>query len=203
MSSYHRRFDGRSVDKFTEDIKFGTDMETFWMQIWVKEMKLWPEFELLSVGDYGTDNSGGLVAKPTSNADYYIKYRRHTEFYEHPLEVKWAPTSGKATFKIKDLHAYIKQNSAILLIFNTHKDTLKQVAKTSIYTHQDRILGYLPYIKWAMIHPEGIRRILNDHTHEPIPYMGHKMGLIVDPVDFHKYMVVRELRIRREEIESK
>lgn len=197
------RFDYRSLEQFTEDIKFGTNMETFWVQIWLKELKLWPEFEILSIANYGVDNDGKYVKVANSNADYYIKYHRLGEYKEHPLEIKWAPTNGKATFKINNLQAYLKQNSSILLIFNTHKDTLKQTPKTSLHTHQDKILGYLPYIKWSIIGTDGIRKILNDHTHEPIPYMGNKMGLIVDPKNFHKYMVVRDLRIRREEVEQK
>lgn len=188
------RFDNRDKEQFARDIKFGTKIESFWIGVWQKEIKLWPEFELLSIEDYGVDNTGGFVAKSNGNADYYIRYNRYGSYFEHPLEVKWAPSNDKATFKIQDLHNYVKQNASILLVYNTSEYNLKKPKDCQPTEHIETIKTCMDKIKWAIVDVASIKKILNDHTHFPVPYMGNKMGLILDPLNFKNYMTEREMR---------
>lgn len=189
-----RRFDNRTKEEFCKDIAFGTKIEAFWIKVWIEELKNWPEYKLLSVTDHGVDNSGKFVAQSNGNADFYIKYYHYGDFKEHPLEIKWAPSNDKATFKITDLNNYIKTNSSMLLIFNTSETNLKRPPSYNYQKHLDNIIDHMPQIKWGIIDPPNISRILNKHTHFPVPYMGNKMGLIVIPEDFSKYMVIRDMR---------
>lgn len=189
-----RRFDNRTKAGFSKDIKFGTEIESFWIKLWLEEVKHWPEYEILSVNDHGVDNSGGYVSKSNGNADYYIKYNHYNVYTEHPLEIKWAPANDKATFKIQDLNNYYKSEASILFIFNTCSFNLKRPSSYNHVKHIETITSYMEHIKWGIIDHNNIRKMLNSYVHFPVPYMGNKPGIIVPPADFKNFMIIREMR---------
>ena len=102
-----RRFDGRTKGEFKKDIKFTTQVESYFFERVLAVAKQTKGIWVSNPTDNGVDNSGEYLAKGnTAGADYRVDLRyKHLNEKQHPLEIKWVPTAGKFTLKENDLKA--------------------------------------------------------------------------------------------------
>ena len=193
-----RRFDHRSKDTFKKDIKFGTRIETYFWNQWLKVAEN-AGFKIEDYGDNGVDNSGEFIpsGKCTAGADYIVtmSYKGH-KCEDLPLEVKWVPTAGKLTLKENDLKAYQKEEAAILFIYNSVKCDviLKKPKDYDFDKHIKRIEGKANDIKWGIMMPEKVSELLTTYQDrfEPIWYMGNKSGIIIKQEEFSKFFNIHD-----------
>lgn len=180
------RFDGRDKDTFKKDIKYGTMLEKFWMDLVFCEMAGHKDFDgLISYCDNGVDNTGGFKKKSSGAADYKLTFAKRNYM---PLEVKWCPTKGKATFKKHDLERYVEQNASILFIYNNNEKSLKKPKDRDYKSQQKLILEHIDNIFWGVIYTPNIEFILEDEKEEKIRYMGGKQGFIIPESRFDEYV---------------
>ncbi len=108
------RFDHRSKEEFSKDIKRATLIENWLMDLWVKEMVL--RGNKIDYFDNGVDNSGEFVDIPNSSSDYKIIENGETKF----IEVKTSPIGNdkKSSFKVDALQACIRNKAEILVFYN-------------------------------------------------------------------------------------
>lgn len=184
----HRK-DYRSKQQFINDIYFTTKVESFLWNKFCNNILVGHEF---TWKNNGTDNSGKFVEKSNSNADYLLNIKIGDKYEKFLLEIKFAPSNNKATFKVLDLEAYIKQNAHILLFYNTGKNNLKKT-NSSIEEHIQFLEKHIKYIKYALISPDNIKKMLNSYQKEKIYYMGNKECIIVPSIDFDKYFTGKSL----------
>lgn len=186
-----KRFDNRSKDTFKKDIAFGTAIEKyFWAGFLDQLTKYNVAYE--NARDNGVGNDGEYVetGTNTSGADYIIDIKNGDSWYRDiPMEVKWVPTAGKLTLKKGDLKAYQKENAAILFIFNSVRDNvnLRKPKDYDFNAHINRIEGKKRDIKWGVMFPIRVTKMLENAKFEPIPYMGNKIGVIIQQNDFNSW----------------
>ena len=179
-----KRKDFRSNDTFAQDIKFTTMVEKhLWNLFCQRQLKNIPYQSL----DHGVDNDGNVVSVSNKAADYCLKYQHNNKIYTLLLEIKFAPTSSKAVFKVSDLESYIQQNANILLFYNTGSENLKKPKDYQLDTHLAKINNNLPYLYYTIIDPATIQRLLSYYQAEPIYFMGGKPGIIMPQSDFNKF----------------
>lgn len=184
------RRDHRSLETFKKDIAFGTKLETFWFQIFLEQLRLDNNVELISYEDYGADNRGQYLKKANSNADYKIHYKTQGREYQLLLEVKFCPTRGKATFKVSNLTEYIKQRATILLIYNVGMVDLRQPKDYDLQRHMKLIKENIDDIRWGLISYESLSEMLTYPITQPY-YMGKKDCVIIPYSDFNKFLEER------------
>lgn len=191
------RFDHRSQKTFKMDVKFGTQLETYFFNNWLNVVE---KLGIMKVTDYknnGCDNSGEFIASGnTAGADYRISgYTIGTNLNidNEPLEVKWVPTAGKFTLKVNDVRAYIQEQASILFIYNTVKDDvdLKKPKDYNLDSLIQRIRSKAKDIKWGILWSQNLVRLyrhaLDNNMVKPISYMGGKKGFVIKQSDFGKW----------------
>ena len=185
------RFDNRDKKQFKKDIKFGTLME----QYWIERFKESANFYIQEIRNNGADNSGEFIesGKSTFGADYYL-----TGDYNGPLEVKWAPTFGKITLKIKDIRAYKKEKAGILFVLPAKKldVDLRKPKDHDFEKHIKRIEQHLTDIRWGIMMPQEVASLeeKNKERIKPIKYMGNKMGIIIPESEFYQYFTLNKFK---------
>lgn len=184
------RKDYRTNQQFEQDIYFSTKIEGF---LWKTFCERVLKNNTYITENYGVDNSGKVVAKSSSNADYRLKLTIDNTLYDLLLEIKFGPNSNKLTFKVQDLKAYITQNANILLFYNTGKVNLKKPQNYNIEEHIKLIENNLKYIKYTILSPDILQTILDTYVHEKIYYMGNKLSIIVPAIDYSKLFTERQL----------
>lgn len=185
------RRDYRSLETFKKDITFGTKLESFWFNLFLKELKSDKGIELLSYEDYGVNNRGEYLDYANGNADYKIHYKTQNKEYNLLVEIKFCPTFGKATFKTKNLQAYIQQKASILLIYNIGKVDLRQPKDYNLQKHIELISDNIEDIRWGLISYESLGNILLTYPITKPFYMGKKECVILPYEDFKKYLFER------------
>ena len=108
-----KRKDKRTWQEFIEDIKKGTLKEENSMYKFTKDMK--GRGHIVRFRDNGIDNTGNIIIAGvvTGVADYKISIDGKSW---QKWDIKNNPkTNEKMTFKVKDLHRYVKQNSYMLV----------------------------------------------------------------------------------------
>lgn len=178
-----KRFDNRSKATFKKDIAFGTAIERYWWHGFLAQLEKY-SVEYANPRDHGVGNDGEYVetGTNTAGADYIIDIRRGETWHrDMPMEVKWVPTAGKLTLKKNDLKAYANENAAILFIYNSVRDNvdLRKPKDYDLDRHLGRIEAKKPDIKWGVMFPHKVQRVLDTAFFEPIPYMGNKQGIII------------------------
>lgn len=193
------RFDNRSKGTFMKDIKFGTAMETYLFNQWLKVSKS-QGFKVIHYNN-GVDNDGEYVEEGvnTAGADYKVHMEYQNKSINNlPLEVKWVPTSGKLTLKLNDLKAYQKEKAAILFILNMGKARLKKPSDYDIDKHIKRIEEASKDIYWGIMMPDKVSSILTlNHRFEQISYMGGKIGIVIEEFEYPKYMNLRKFQVEK------
>jgi hypothetical protein len=187
------RFDNRSVDEFKKHIKFSTLLENYFFTRWVKSCERLDHVRIENPRDNGVDNTGEFIEKgKTSGADYMVNFNyRGVEIKDMPLEVKWVPTYGKLTLKIGDLKAYIRENAAILFIYNAKKSKIDLRIPKKDYNF-DKHIGLIESVenqlKWGVMIPQNVKNLLDfaikyDKV-KNINYMGGKPGIVINQNEF-------------------
>lgn len=185
------RFDSRDKNQFKKDIKFGTMME----QYWIDRFRESANFHIEKIIDNGADNTGEFIenGKSTFGADYYV-----VGDYTGPLEVKWAPTFGKITLKIKDIRAYKKEKAGILFILPAKKidEDLRKPKDHNFAKHIQKIEKHLTNLRWGIMMPQEVRTLeeKNKDRIKPIKYMGNKMGIIIPESEFYQYFTLHKFK---------
>lgn len=188
-----RRFDYRSKETFKKDIKFSTLLEGYFFDEWTNRVSRTSDYILESYGDNGVNNSGEFIAsgQSTIGADFIVTMSKGETRYENlPLEMKWVPTAGKFTLKKNDLKAYLKEEAAILFIYNTKNCgiDMRKPKDYNLDNHIIRIKKKSKDIKWGIMMPEVIDKILGlTDRFRPIPYMGMKTGIQIKSSEFDKF----------------
>lgn len=191
-----KRFDNRSKDTFKKDIAFGTAVEKYFWDGFLDQLTKY-NVSYKNARDNGVGNDGEYVetGTNTAGADYIIDILRGEEWYENiPMEVKWVPTAGKLTLKQADLKAYAKEKAAILFIYNSVRDNvnLRKPKDYDMEAHVARIEGKKRDIRWGVMFPTRVEKVLQSGNFEPIPYMGNKIGVIIQQRDFSSLFKVNK-----------
>ena len=186
-----KRFDNRSKDTFKKDIAFGTAIEKYFWAGFLDQLTKY-NVEYANARDNGVGNDGEYVetGTNTAGADYIIDIKHGEEWKRNiPMEVKWVPTAGKLTLKKADLKAYRAENAAILFIFNSVRDNvnLRKPSDYDLDAHIKRIEGKRHHLRWGVMFPNRVQRVLDNANFEPIPYMGNKIGVIIKQGDFNNW----------------
>lgn len=191
-----KRFDNRSVDTFKKDIKFGTQLETYFFREWIGQTLNDNFLHITDWSNNGCDNSGEFIAKGnTGGADYrisgkmnYLDMPRAKTFKDWPLEIKWVPTAGKLTLKEADLRAYVKEGASILFIYNTGKANLRKPKDYNLDAHIKRIEENAKDLRWGIMWKDTVKQFYKEckygQVFKPISYMGNKSGVIVESKNF-------------------
>lgn len=197
------RFDNRSVSVFKKDIKFSTQLESYFFNRWVNLCNNLNHVSISNPRDNGVDNTGGFIESgKTSGADYMIDLSyENINIQDMPIEIKWVPTYGKLTLKEGDLKAYVKENAAILFVYLCKKIDLdlRMPKNYNLKSHIKTIESVSEHMRWAIMTPDNVKNFLN-HAREnnllkSIPYMGYKMGVVLKQSEFQNWF--------REELWSK
>lgn len=179
MTRRDQRFDSRTREQFTEDIRVYTRREGKLFSLFVEELKflgLDPR-----VSDHGVDNSGDFVEKPTRAADFRVTFGG-----QHYLcELKIAPSKKYATFKIEDLRSYIRQGAYILLFLSP-----RQFLDRS----EESLSREREFLLWDLVSPDIIARILAERPHFHFAGLGGKLSVQVPQKEFSTYFNFRPLR---------
>src|SRR5688572_22270451 len=146
----HRK-DFRSTETFKKDIKFSTNLESFWWSVFMNQVEKHFNFSSVSYESYGVDNTGELVKKSNHNADYKLCFEHDNKKHEILMEIKFAPSGTKSTFKVADLQAYIKQNAHILLFYNIGNKDLKKPKNYELTEHINKIVSEFNNIRYGVI----------------------------------------------------
>jgi hypothetical protein len=190
------RFDNRTKDTFKKDISFGTKVETYFFQRWIKSVEN-KGFKVPEWDHNGVCNDGKFISKgKTSGADYRVTFDAY-ELEDEPLEVKWVPTAGKFTLKVGDLKAYIREGASILFIYNSCEET-KNLRKPKDYDfdkHVKLIEKYNDCLKWGILLSRDVEILLNGLSGRirNIPYMGNKPGIILESDEFCDWFIEETL----------
>ena len=194
-----KRYDNRTQGTFKKDIKFGTMMEKYFFNKWVELCNSRDDIIITNWNDNGIGNDGEYVktGTNTSGADYIADLNYEGVQYDNlPIEVKWVPTAGKFTLKVNDLKAYIKEDAAILFIYNSKSPTLRKPTDYNFEKHIKRIESVADQLKWCIMFPETVEVFLDFHRHqgkiENIPYMGNKPGIILKQENFDLWFTVKD-----------
>jgi len=183
-----KRFDNRSKDTFKKDISFGTAIEKyFWTGFLDQLDKYNVSYENASDNGVGNDGEYVETGTNTAGADYIIDIKNGDNWNRNvPMEVKWVPTAGKLTLKKADLQSYVREGAAILFIYNSVRDIvdLRKPKDYNLDAHIKRIEYKKHDIKWGVMFPHRVKKVLETAHFEPIPYMGNKIGVIIKQRDF-------------------
>ena len=188
-----KRFDNRSKDDFKKHIKFTTQVEKYFFNKWLEICRDRSDIIIYNWQDNGIGNDGEYVATGTntSGADYIVDMNYDGSHTNLPLEMKWVPTAGKFTLKVNDLKAYIKEEAAILFIYNAeHCGTNLRTPKHYDIDRYIKLLESKQHqFKWGIMWPHNVEAILEDFKSagrvKKIAYMGHKSGIIIDQEEFN------------------
>lgn len=190
------RWDNRSVNTFKRDIKFGTQLETYFFREWIDQNLDNPHLQITDWSNNGCDNNGDFISTgSTFGADYkitgvmnYMDMPRKKEMVDWPVEVKWVPTAGKLTLKEADLKAYAKENASILFIYNTGKANLRKPKDYNLDIHIQRIESNAKDIRWGMMWRDSVKKFYREckrgQVFKPISYMGNKSGVVIESKNF-------------------
>lgn len=194
------RFDNRTVNTFKKDIKFGTMLEKWLWEEWLKVTT----DEIWHWENNGCDNDGEFIAQGnTSGADYMVSGTlfvkpEDQEVTKHPLEIKWVPTAGKFTLKEHDLRAYIREGASILFIYNSVRDNtdLRKPKNYDFDSHIKLLKSKSHQFKYGILWKDMVRK-LYEHGKEnnlfrPISYMGGKSCIILPQKEFRYWFESRD-----------
>lgn len=167
MSLTYRQ-DKRSPEKFKKDIKNRTSKERFLVQFFKKRMEALGH--TVTVIDNGVDNTGKVLKKVSSDADYRIIIDGKEGLYD----IKCGPVKSKCTYKTHNLKKYVKNNTSILLFYNTGfidkpPHNIKAEARC------------------ATISPANIQKMLDDHKPYCEPKFGNKECIKILEKNYGKY----------------
>tara|TARA_R110002096_G_scaffold358898_1_gene552017 strand:+ start:1250 stop:1840 length:591 start_codon:yes stop_codon:yes gene_type:complete len=184
-----KRFDNRTKSTFKKDIKFGTMVEKYFFDKWVSICNSRNDIVLSNVRDNGVGNDGEYVetGTNTAGADFMVDIDAVKDL---PLEMKWVPTAGKFTLKVNDLKAYIKEDAAILFIYNSVNcgTNLKKPKDYNLENYIELIESKANQLKWGIMWPDTVDVFLQTNMDmgniQKIPYMGGKPGIILKQQDF-------------------
>ena len=167
--SINYRKDHRTTEQFEKDIRCRTNKERFLIELFIKECEY--HGKLIRIENNGVDNSGQFMQKSNCNADYSYTHDGKVNL----LEVKCSPVSHKCTFKVYNLQQYIKQEASILLFYGVgkiDKDPSKIDYKNT---------------RWAIIVPEKIQQMLDEHEPYKEYLFGNKMCIQIKQEKYDKY----------------
>ena len=201
------RFDNRSKDEFKKDIYFGTLLEKYFFQEWLKVADSSDFINVQSWGDNGCGNDGAFIEKGnTAGADYKIsgeltmRSGNIVPVTDMPLEIKWVPTAGKFTLKKGDLKAYVRESANILFIYNSVKcgTDLRKPKDRDLEKHIKKIEAIGHQIKWGIMLAEKVKEFYEFHEQNgnfrPINYMGGKPGVVLKQSQFSDWFTERPWR---------
>ena len=192
-----KRFDNRSKDDFKKHIKFTTQVEKYFFNRWLEVCKNNPDVDIDNWSDNGIENDGEYIATGTntSGADYMVDMTYHGTYKNLPLEMKWVPTAGKFTLKVNDLKAYIKEEAAILFIYNAEScgTNLRTPKHHDLDKYTKLIESKQHQFKWGIMWPHNVKAVLEDFKDagrvQKIPYMGHKPGIVIKQEEFNLWLI--------------
>jgi hypothetical protein len=80
----------------------------------------------------------------------------------------------------------VREGAAILFIYNSVRDIvdLRKPKDYNLDAHIKRIEYKKHDIKWGVMFPHRVKKVLETAHFEPIPYMGNKIGVIIKQRDF-------------------
>lgn len=180
-----KRADYRDKETFEKDILFSTKVEEFWMKVWLGQIA--DKYDKIEYEDYGTDNTGVVTKYASTKADYKVLLYKNKKKETKLLDVKWGPIYGKATFKVAPLQKYIRDNASILLFYNIGYKPLKKPKDYKLEQHLELLRKNFDNIRYTIIKPDTIKRLLEDYPNEKVWYMGNKLSIIIPKEDFYKY----------------
>lgn len=180
-----KRADFRDADTFKKDILFSTQIEEFWIKIYLKQII--NKYDRIEYENYGTDNTGVVTKYASTKADYKVVLYKNKKKETRLLDVKWGPTKSKATFKVSPLKKYISSGSSILLFYNIGRKALKKPVDYDLPQHIQLIQDNIHDIRYTIINPDKIKTLLENYPHEKIWYMGNKLSIVIPESDFYKY----------------
>lgn len=167
-----RRKDTRTLKQFAKDIKKFTTRERLLVELFANEYR--HRGHNVIILDNGVDNTGKLVQKSNSNADYELIIDGVPGLYE----IKCGPVPYKATFKAHDLEAYVKQGANMLLFLGTGYNTKK--------INMDETV-------WCIVTPQTMQRMLDENTIYKEKAFGGKPCVQVMQGHFKKYFQFERL----------
>lgn len=183
---------GRSFGSFALSIYDSTRRERLLVEAWTKEIKDCGNYAIMEFKDAGSDNSGKIYiqAPKRCGADYSIQCLG-SGFLEtgiHFIELKYAPTSKKLTYKVADLELYAKRNESVLTIIGENKmvgpngDPLKPTLSPNAIC--------LDNFQWCFFTPAIINTLLTLPVKKCYE-MGGKPCIQLQQSEFSKYFEVR------------
>ena len=179
------RLDYRTLDTFKKDILFSTKLEEFWFKLYLCQIT--SIYDKIEYENTGTDNKGKYQRVANKNADYTIYLTKLGKTVTRKIDIKWAPTPGKATFKVDNLKHYIKDDTNILLFYNTGDKRLIKRKDYDLTKHIEEINKVIKNIKYGIIAPYKMEKILKNYEHKKNYYMGNKVCVEIPSSDFSKY----------------
>lgn len=119
------RFDSRTKEEFTKDIKESTDIEAKLMQLYVDDLNKRKGELLYTFSNNGCDNSGEyLTAKKVSTKADFILHKKGSK--DRLIEIKFSkPDVSSFHLKIHQLESYVKQDNAIVMFTSIDDDNIR------------------------------------------------------------------------------
>lgn len=186
------RLDFRTLETFKKDILFSTQLEEFWFKLYLTQIL--PHYDLVEYENTGTDNTGAYKKRASKDPDYTVHLTKGEITHSRKLDIKWAPTSGKATFKVNNLKHYIKNDINILLFYNIGEKRFNKRKDYDLKAHLDILKKNINNIRYGVIIPAMMEDILKTYEHKINYYMGNKMCVVVPSKDFNKYFQETEIK---------
>lgn len=190
-----KRFDYRNKETFKKDIFFGTMLEKYWWESWLKLTDQRSDINVTNAKDNGCDNNGEFIEDgSTFGADFMADISYDNRDYKNcPLEMKWVPTAGKFTLKENDLKAYIREGAGILFIYNSVScgTDFRKPEHYDLEKHIALIESKIDQVKWGLMWPEKVKEFYeyaqDNNLIKPIYYMGNKPAVVLQQQYFSRW----------------
>jgi hypothetical protein len=121
-------------------------------------------------------------------------YRCKDEVRENLFDIKWAPISGKCTFKVHNLRSYLKDGAFILLFCNLSDADLRKPLDYDFDAYIQKIQAYLHEIKYAVLTSSKINKVLT-LPQKRVHYMGNKLSVIIPENRYDEFFTLRDIHV--------
>jgi hypothetical protein len=152
---------GRTLGEFALLIYDSTIRERFLIESWLELLKENGNYKVLGITDAGGDNTGKVYLSPPASrgADYIINCVGDGYLTSgiHNIEIKFAPSDAKLTYKVADLKNYLERGESVLTIIGNNM--IGPNGKTHLNTLERKEIN-LQTFQWTYFTPQIIQELL-------------------------------------------
>lgn len=183
---------GRTLGEFALCIYDGTIRERFLIDLWGDAIKKAGNYSVMNISDAGSDNTGKvyILQQNSRGADYIVSCVGKGVLADgvHSIEMKFAPSNKKLTYKVADLKNYYNRSESILTIIGDNSG-IGPNGKTHLNTLKKEEIN-LKDFQWCFFGPDTIEKLLMLPT--KIEYtMGGKECVRIMNKEFSNYFDLR------------